>query len=55
MKHQRIIRGNSTTVPSHGEVLGEYRTCAVTEKKSIGKSSEECVAASREFMMENKK
>lgn len=60
MKHQRIIKGNSTIIPSHCEVLSDYKTYAVTEKGQPGEgniplSSETCVIASREFMIENKK
>lgn len=60
MKHQRIIKGNSTTIPSHSEVISDYQTYAVTEKERPGKgniplNSETCIVASREFMIENKK
>lgn len=60
MEHKRIIKGNNTVVPTGAELLSSYETNAVTEKKKSGKgniplSSAECVAASRDFMIENKK
>ena len=60
MEHKRILRGNNTTIPTGAEVLSTNITYAVTDKSKTGKgniplSSEECVAASREFMMENEK
>lgn len=60
MEHKRIIKGNNTTVPTGAELISAFTTNAVTEKSKAGKgdaplNSAECVAASREFMIENKK